>query len=462
MTKDRKSVVFFKPVWMAYNADAQAWVAETLAAIGITKPKEKQTTVVASFLHNARWAMLSNKSLACPRNNNFWSKYPLAGREVIGQMADLLMQHGFLHKIPGSGRWYWHEDDQGQFVHEKVTTLYRVDEKLVSSPYYTSGQFIEVGRPLVQISKAETQGERVARKARREASPKIGIREAEKHFGKPYHLLKDEVNELNSFYQKHPLQLPDQGSVQTFCGSVGRVFHGSRLDAGGRFYGAYTGLDGDYRLQCKIDGEPIVQIDLNAAQAVLFSSLMGYKIKDTGREGGGWDDLYGEISAEIYGVGSDQAEQERSRIKAVGVELIGCGNPHKAGPSQELQSKHGVGEWDFQIYRDKILEWVPGLKHLDRKHYNGAGFITYHESQIILKTIQSLHESGVPAYPMHDCLIVKAKDRDLGVKTLRDIANRYILDHCRTHGRPEEINIMVAYSVEELGKRKKREKGFYK
>ena len=462
MTKDQEPVVFFKPVWRAYNADAQAWVSETLAVIGIPKPTAKQETAMASFLYTARRCLLAGKSLACPRNNNFWAKYPLVGRTVIKKTADLLVQHELLHNVPNSGQWVWHEDDQGEFSHEKITTLYQVDKKNEASPYYTSSQFIDVGRPLVQISKPETRGERAFRKANKEASPKIGIRKAEKQFCKPYHLLKDEVEELNQFYQKHPLQLPNQGGIQTFCGSVGRVFHGGRLDAGGRFYSAYTGLDGDYRLQCQIDGEPIVQIDLNAAQAVLFNSLMGYKIKDTGREGGGWYDLYGEMAAEIYGAGSDQAEQERSRIKAVGVEIIGCENPSKATPSQELQKDHGLCEWDFQIYRDKILEWVPGLKHLDRDHYNGAGFITYHESQIILKTIQSLHESGVPAFPMHDCLIVKAKDRDLGEKALRDTANRYILDHCKTYGRPEEINIMVAYSIEELGKNKKLEKGFYK
>ncbi|WP_353402763.1 hypothetical protein, partial [Pseudophaeobacter arcticus] len=196
-------------------------------------------------------------------------------------------------------------------------------------------------------------------------------------------------------------------------------------------------------------------------QPILFSSLMGYKIKDTGRSKGGWFDLYGEISAEIYDLGTEKAEDGRAKLKAVGVELIGSGNPHKNKPSQELQREHRIDEWDFQIYRDKILEWVPALKHLERDYHNGAGFITYHESQIVLKTIQRLHSLSIPAYPMHDCLIVGASHQQTGIETFREVANRYILEHCRTHNRPQEINIMLAYSVEGAGVNKIRKKGFY-
>ncbi|WP_027257812.1 hypothetical protein [Leisingera aquimarina] len=459
MVAELETVNFFRPVWRAYNCEAKEWVADTLTQVGVVSPSQREQDAMASFLYTGRWCLQANRLLACPKVKDFWSKFPLVGWAIVQRLASRL-QGKFLRYVQGTGVWSHGIDDEGNSFSSKVTTLYEVDQSLQHSPLYDGAQFIDVGRPQLLISEKETRAQRESRKARGKSSPKLGVRKAERKFCKPYHLLNEEVEELNRYYQKHPLQLPDQGSAQAFCGSVGRVFHGERLDAGGRFYGAYTGLEGDHRLHCKIDGEPIVQIDLNAAQAVLFSSLMGYKIKDTGRENGAWSDLYGHMADEIYGEGTKQAAQERSVIKAVGVELIGCGNPCKAKPSQELQFKHGVDESVFKIYRDKILEWVPALKHLDRDYYNGAGFITYHESQIVLRTIQQLHNRGIPGYPMHDCLIVKSSDKVAGLNVLREVANSYILEHCRTHDRPEEISVMVACSLEEPSG-KIRIKGYY-
>ncbi|WP_417667575.1 hypothetical protein, partial [Pseudidiomarina sp.] len=337
-----------------------------------------------------------------------------------------------------------------------------VDPVLTQSPYFDASEFIDVGRPQVLVGKKETRGQKEARKLTNSSSPKYGLRAAEREFRKPYHEAKDEVDELNKFYQLHPLRLPADGFSRALCGSVGRIFHHGRLDAGGRFYGAYTGLEGDLRLKSTIDGEPIVQIDLNAAQPILFSSLMGYKIKDTGRKSGGWNDLYGEMAQELVKGNYGKLDEERAKLKAVGVELIGYGDPLKKRPSPELKIEHGITtQWEFEIYRDKIFQWVPALQHLERDYLNGSGFITFHESEIVLRTIQELHSQGVPAYPMHDCLIVKKSDQDLALRVFRDMANIYIQDHCRANNRPEIINVMVGCSLEAYGQRKKRINGFY-
>jgi hypothetical protein len=55
-----------------------------------------------------------------------------------------------------------------------------------------------------------------------------------------------------------------------------RVYHDGRFDAGGRLYGAWTGLDKDtQRLHCTIDGEPICEIDIRGSQPTLLSCLLG-------------------------------------------------------------------------------------------------------------------------------------------------------------------------------------------
>ncbi len=461
MTTTVEPVNFYKPIWRSYNQEAKDWVQTILNDIGFDKPSKPQCDAMASFLHTARRCLLSGRPLACPRDNGYWTRYPLVGAPTILDLTDK-MQGKYLHKIDGSGRWVIEEDEHGKKTSVTITTLHRVDPVLTQSPYFDASEFIDVGRPQVLVGMKETRGQKEARKLTNSTSPKFGLRAAEREFKKPYHEAKDQVDELNKFYQLHPLRLPVNGVTGALCGSVGRIFHHGRLDAGGRFYGGYTGLKGAPRLKSTIDGEPIVQIDLNAAQPILFSSLMGYKIKDTGRENGIWYDLYGEMAQELVRGNYEKLDEERAKLKAVGVELIGYGDPRKRRPSAELKSKHGIsGRWEFEIYRDKILEWVPALQHLDVDYFNGAGFITFHESEIVLKTIQELHALEVPAYPMHDCLIVKQSDRYLALRVFRDVANIYIQDHCRANNRPEVINVMVGCSLEAYDQRKKRIKGYY-
>lgn len=450
MTTTVEPANFYKPIWRAFNQDAIVWVKTLLGAIGIQKPSQKQCDAMASFLYTARWCLLSGRPMACPEDKGYWTRYPLVGAPTIRDLADR-MQGKYLHKIEGSGRWVIEEDEHGKKSSVTITTLHGVDPVLSQSPYFDTSEFIDVGRPQVLVGKKETRGQKEARKLTNSSSPKYGLRAAEREFKKPYHEAKDEVDELNKFYQLHPLRLPADGFTGALCGSVGRIFHHGRLDAGGRFYGAYTGLKGDLRLKSTIDGEPIVQIDLNAAQPILFSSLMGYKIKNTGRENGGWYDLYREMAQEVVRGDYGKLDEERAKLKAVGVELIGYGDPLKKRPSPELKIEHGITtQWEFEIYRDKILEWVPALQHLDKEFLNGAGFITFHESEVVLKTIQELHSMSVPAFPMHDCLIVKKSDQELALNVLRQMANWYIHEHCKANNRPEVINVMVAVSLEAL------------
>ena len=58
-------------------------------------------------------------------------------------------------------------------------------------------------------------------------------------------------------------------------------------------------------------------------------------------------------------------------------------------------------------------------------YINGAGFLSYHESEMTLQTLEKLHASDVPAYPVHDCLIVKLSDVKFAAETYRETIRRY-------------------------------------
>ena len=74
---------------------------------------------------------------------------------------------------------------------------------------------------------------------------------------------------------------------------------------------------------------------------------------------------------------------------------------------------------------------------------------------MMLLSLQALMAIDVPAYPVHDCLIVKVSDKDKAMQVFRDTVRSYILNHTKN-----TIDLTIAISVEDITK-KRREKGYY-
>ena len=52
-------------------------------------------------------------------------------------------------------------------------------------------------------------------------------------------------------------------------------------------------------------------------------------------------------------------------------------------------------------------------------YVNGAGFLSYHESEMIMQTLEALMAVGIPAFPVHDSLVVKQSDANQTAKIFR-------------------------------------------
>ena len=132
------------------------------------------------------------------------------------------------------------------------------------------------------------------------------------------------------------------------------------MDAGGRYYGGWTNYASKYRLQSTIDGEAVVEIDLNASQPTLFSSLMGMKM-DVGKS---WDDLYTSIIKSSVNLKSiDEPEElKRKKLKQVTVEVIGSGNPSKIAASKESEIKFSKEYDEYGWYRTQLIRNVPAVR----------------------------------------------------------------------------------------------------
>ena len=83
-----------------------------------------------------------------------------------------------------------------------------------------------------------------------------------------------------------------------------------------------------------------------------------------------------------------------------------------------------------------LIDAIPALEKLETRYdtngnptgyLNGAGFLAYHESEIMLKTLETLRDQwDVPAYPVHDCLLVKVNDWEIAYSIFVQTISAYV------------------------------------
>jgi len=474
--KDSYDLEALKPIWLPYTKETET-VCEAVMAdlhlLDIGSTGKKHLLMVASLLkaiarvqrRSGNEFSTANNRKACylgvSRTAANWSNYPMIGREIALQVLDRFIATGWLTKVDGSGdRGFEYNEDQDRWTANPTMSLYKLDETEFVKKAAGEEKYIQVGRPLITVNQAEARGQRKRRKKFRLAKPVLKPTEAKSLFAGSYKSAEDGVKDLNEFWRKHPLQMPDGNAAA--CAT--RVYHDGRIDAGGRFYGLWTNQDGSVRLQATIDGEPVCEIDIKGSQPTLLSSLLGVKLNGVS-DHGTWYDVYTQITG-LWSYGAtdegifdpmknpdtvDPMVRIGSIAKGVIMEIIGTGNVNKDRPSSEFREKHSVTQEEWDYCKAKLIEAIPALKQLEPRYgatgnlegyINGPGFLSYHESEMILATIKALHTKEIPAYPVHDCLIIKSKDVDLGVETLRGTVH----DYCQ---HLSGIRVLVPVTVED-------------
>lgn len=141
--------------------------------------------------------------------------------------------------------------------------------------------------------------------------------------------------------------------------------------------------------------------------------------------------------------------RNRGAAKGVVMALIGSGLSLKSRATSELVRDFGLTPEGWLLFRDKLLETVPALSALEPRYnskgqldgyINGPGFLSYHEPEITLATLEALMDRGIPAYPVHDCLIVKGSDATIAAEVFRQT----IHDYCK---RLSGIEVIVPLSI---------------
>ena len=362
-----------RAVWLPYNDTAHDLVEALVDHFGYptSGPKAERYAVVVASLLKAAQAHVSSASNDLPnyvgiqRRASAWSQYPLVGRTVSDAVVDDFLSRFGGQLVEGSGSSDLHKDDQGNWRTDPKMSMYTLDVAKLPEQLLAA-RFIEVGRPLVKVNKAETRQQKNRRKTQRFAKPFHNRKEAKARTEDALTASESRIQALNDFWRQHPLELPNGHAVA----SATRVFHDGRFDAGGRIYGGWTGLDQkSKRLHCTIDGEPVVEIDIRASQPTLLSSLLGHKLGGLGPLGE-WDDVYGELSRlagqhhwwtvidnKIDKI--DLIKRNRNVAKAVVMALIGSGLPLKSKATSELVKGFGLTPQGWVLFRDRLVETIP-------------------------------------------------------------------------------------------------------
>ena len=475
----------FKPQYLSYNDDAHALVEALAAELGlllkgITGAKHK--AILASFLYCVQeagvGAYLDWSGGTTSQDTTGFSFFPATGAATVVKVRTKLVEAGYVtlskDLMAASLNAQFPPAVAQEFMSQWLQTerkrdinSYRINEMpLFDDPRLNSALFVDAQRPHVMVNKPEKYTDRVERKAANIKAPKLSWREV--YGGKQKRratAAARAVMEMNAYWAKHPLKLPatNTDSAKLFACAT-RIFHDGSLISGGRWYGGWTNLKSDKRLNMRIDDEPICEIDLNGSQPTLFSALLGIRMN----VGETWTDVYAAVVERL-----DADEEEtllRKMVKQVIVEMLGSGNCNRTGPASTKPPKNPDEPQLFfdtdhskQMYlriQRAALEVFPALKHLDNKYYNATGFLSYHESEILTLTLLRLKELRVPAYGVHDCVVVKQSDKHTAVETYRSVIRDYVVKHQKANNHPI-LNIEVSLTIEELGMDKVKLAGCY-
>ena len=236
--------------------------------------------------------------------------------------------------------------------------------------------------------------------------------------------LRQEVAELNAFFAKHTLE----GAKHIVWV---RKFHMSdRLpyawDKGGRLYlqpsmpaTNYQQMDSDQRLELRLDGKQVAEIDISASYLTIFYAWHGEQIDPA--------------TAYTNIIGPD--ELDRAIVKTWVNASFGNRGLLTRWPSSikdDFAKRYDKQRWiidgrkyPVRLVREATLARHPLLKEWGQSNKGKPqdyGDLMHRESQIMLRLAR---EHDVPSLPVHDSLIVPSSQAEVSQRVLKEQFQSY-------------------------------------
>ena len=351
---------------------------------------EKHLIFIASFLR----AALKVRYFAIPMNRHFWTGRP-CGYQAAREITKALLSRGdiVLDARPRPGH--------RSAVYRCSPSFMRRLEGWSPLLHFKTlrPDCIEIRSPKVR------QGWRVIH-GKRLPFGKFNLEEVKRH--------RVRVRRVNEALSDHVLQDPSGTRLDT---SLVRIFS-SGLTKGGRLYAPeYQNLPELNRLDFLIDGEPVCEIDLKASHPSILAAIYRHPVPLP-------SDPYNAIPW------VDTRERRKAAKTLVQCMVYADGGRLARFPRGEkgvtFKQKHGLSDCD------KVGDLVEGILKVF-PFLDGSPSLTmdlqFIEAEILLEALEELIHAGIPAYPVHDSLLVRRSDEDEAVRILKEKLRDYLGKH---------------------------------
>ena len=229
-------------------------------------------------------------------------------------------------------------------------------------------------------------------------------------YGKPQAAaLAKQVNDLNSFFAD--IQIEPAGDHYAFH----RIFNegdapGFDWNKGGRLYSigdSYQQRKSADRASIKLNGQPVIEIDIQASHLTILSALLRKPIDPT--------------SSDPY----QHPSIPRRILKGWVVMTLGHNRFHRAWSADMIADYHQRtggklgNDYPIRNVREEALKLLPLLKDWESCPIRW-GDLQFVESCAVVDTVHHLAmEHGIPALPVHDSIIVPACNEEVAASTLQ-------------------------------------------
>lgn len=168
-----------------------------------------------------------------------------------------------------------------------------------------------------------------------------------------------------------------------------------KWNMGGRLYGIGEGnyqlFKKDLRTKIKINGEEVLELDINASFLRILHSLRGFNIPDA-------EDIYA-----IEGI-------DRRIVKSWISSTLGHTGFHRAWPLRSLEEFKKANiqkpkKLTYPLVMEKVIEHLPVLNDWPQCGVRWSNLM-FEESEAMISTMEALREIDVVALPVHDSLII--------------------------------------------------------
>ncbi len=239
-----------------------------------------------------------------------------------------------------------------------------------------------------------------------------------------------EINEINEFLAVHKLTYAGDPVQASCCEGFRRIFScgdtsdheyqkGGRLYANGVLYQGYAGRQPDKpeqreRKNLLIDGEAVAEIDISGCHARILMAGMGQPIGE-----------------DVDPYAFEGIPREVVKIlfsKTMGYDKFHTGWTKKDNEFYNLKLKMPgkLGKYRFKAVQDEVLARFPVLADWPTCPIRWPD-LQYIEAQIIVETLLRLaREYLIPAYPVHDSIIVPASKAEEAKRVLREAFNNAV------------------------------------